>query len=562
MKKIILFLAGASLAILPLTSFVQATNGQWESITSTAAWNQEAYKLEKLSFAANTVGPLSFGDHAVVGEPTKGCVPVQSCDQYDAYVLKDGMRMFVGTVPSAALDEQRYALNGNVFTYVTPADADHTRWDATLTDLSTGERKTEMEDLFMDGVEEVDMLRNAGKLYLNPSFNWNNHQGYSQATIYSFSLKTGEQRTVSDHYELGREELQDARDGRVLSRMVFASGNKELWVYDTTKDPVEGKAIPGTWTPSNEQITGAHFRSDGSVEYFYLYQRYVYDGASAPKAQGDTLSWYRPASEAIQIRNGRMAWLDPNDVLRVSGAKEGTLNFGTLGYPVLFRLTDDAISFASGTGGKRYDFAKHTTTEYPFVVTDTNGDVSVGVDAAGTVWYQSEATGKKLSLGRGAAPVLSDENHLYWRTADGVIFEATILPGAGTGLPEARALQVPGSATVYLALDNTVYPMHTEKIYFSWFKSWNFVQRISAGELATYENGGEASFAPGTRVRLAGDVKVYLVDDNGSLRWLTTPGIAASLLGETWNQNVIDITQADLPFLTFGSQILTEQDVK
>ncbi|HBP00401.1 TPA: hypothetical protein DD617_04430, partial [Candidatus Uhrbacteria bacterium] len=366
---------------------------------------------------------------------------------------------------------------------------------------------------------------------------------------------------VPDHWQTYRDELQDVHNGVVLSRLVFSTGYKQLWVYDTNKDPVNMQAIPGTWTPPHEDIVGAHFREDGTIEYFQMYQWYVYDGKQAV-AQGDYVSWYRETENAMQIVGSRMAWLDPNDVLRVSDVS-GVKTFGAVGVSGEFRLTEGHLFYASADGkGKKYDFNTKETSDTTFVVTHESVDASAGVDSYGNIWYKNAHSGASLKIGFGADPVLADETHVYWRGFDDTIYEATIAVGIHSVMVDARSVKLATDSTVYVVANGTRYTVPNENVYVSWFGTWNTLETISEKELDSFVEGGVLSYAPGTKLKLAHDPKVYVVGTDGSLHWMTTQTIAYMIFGSFWNHEILEITQMDLTGLHLGSSLLTERDAQ
>ncbi len=557
-KKLIFSAISLVMAINPMTAVVSADSGDWELIQSTAAWSYDDYKVEKLDFDGDAEGPLSLGSAVIVAEPIDTCDP-NGCDRYHISVLENGMKMSIGNVPSETLDEQRYFALGEQFMYMDYSDEEQHYWNVVVVDLESGDESLELEDYQLDGVEDIDVMEEDGMFYFDPTFNWNNHTGYSNGVIYLYNSETDRDYMITDHWIVNRDELLDVQDGMVLSRMEFSSGYTQLWLYDTQSDPISMQAIPDTWTSPDEEIVGAHFRDDGAIEFFRMYERYVYeDGVTT--AQGEYLSWFKDTDEALQVVNGRMAWLDPDDTLFVSN-EDGVVDLGTLGYPQEFRLTSDAVYFASKNEGKVYDFASADTDEFPFVVTDMIDEAVVGVDAAGSIWYMDTDSGNILELGFGEDPVLSDPDHVYWRGEDGYVYEATIMIGALSD-EDVRAVMVDGDDTVYLVMDETAYEIGNESVYFSWFESWSDVETVSASELNGFEDGGEATYAAGTKLKLVGDPKVYVVGDDGKLHWLITQTVAYRIYGSSWNQGIVEITQGDLTGLPYGTPILTESDIQ
>jgi hypothetical protein len=54
--------------------------------------------------------------------------------------------------------------------------------------------------------------------------------------------------------------------------------------------------------------------------------------------------------------------------------------------------------------------------------------------------------------------------------------------------------------------------------------------------------GGNVTYRPGVKlVKIQTDPKVYAVDRDGTLRWMTSPAIAAKYYGTSWAKNLEDI---------------------
>jgi len=563
LKKILISLAAVAIVAQPvIPSVAQADSGSWSNIQATEAWVYDDYKVERLDFGTNDFnGPLSLGDNVVVAKVAGNCVSRVGCERYDLYVLRNGLAMFVGNVPHEVVDESRFLNNDNRLVYVNSADQEtNTRWNVISMDLQTGNETVDPDNVFIDGVQDIDAMKDNNDYFFNVSLNWNDHSGYTNAVIYKYDQPSDSVKMIVNQWNQNRDELQDVQNGNVLSKMVFESGYKQLWVINTKADPVTMEAVPNTWTPKNEDIVGAHFRADGKVEFFDMYQRFIYDGTTTV-AQGENLSWTHSREEALQVVDGRMAWLDSDDVLHVSGA-DVDLDLGKIGSPDTFKLTKDSIFYSSGMEGKKYDFATKITTTYPFAITDTLNDLAVGEDASGNIWYLNTESGRKISLGFGSKAVISDDMHVYWLGVDGGVFEATLSLNALSGASDISAVKVSGSPIVYLILDETIYSMPSEKVYFSWFENWEAVKTVSASYLNSFKNGGAATYAPGSLFKMSGDPKVYMVGSDGKFHWITTQLVAYNIFGETWNKDIIEFNTADATGIIFGSSIDSAAEIQ
>lgn len=102
-----------------------------------------------------------------------------------------------------------------------------------------------------------------------------------------------------------------------------------------------------------------------------------------------------------------------------------------------------------------------------------------------------------------------------------------------------------GSTIYFYAKNGKRYTFTNNKVYNSWYENYDNVIEIDDNILSQIPFGGIVLYKPGYRMlKLQTDPKVYAVDKNGQLRWVTTEKIAISLYGESWNQFIDDISDA------------------
>ena len=99
------------------------------------------------------------------------------------------------------------------------------------------------------------------------------------------------------------------------------------------------------------------------------------------------------------------------------------------------------------------------------------------------------------------------------------------------------------SAVYYATDDGRRYAFPNESIYHSWYSSFADVQFVSAIELAQYRLAGVVLYHPNTLIKLTTDPKVYVVGDNGSLRWITTEAVMTSAYGAAWATQIHDLSE-------------------
>jgi len=114
----------------------------------------------------------------------------------------------------------------------------------------------------------------------------------------------------------------------------------------------------------------------------------------------------------------------------------------------------------------------------------------------------------------------------------------------------------------YLGEDGKRYSFPNKKIFDSWYDDFSGVSEINSSEMASYLLGGNVTYRPGKRMlKIATDPKVYLVDKNGVLRWITSEAVAASFYGaDTWQFLIDDIPDAFFSSYTIGEPIYSRDD--
>lgn len=558
-KTITTFLVGI-VAIQPLSFIGHAGNGSAERIQADAAWNHDGFRVERLVYGQNAIGPYSFGDQVVMAQPASACRST-ACGIFDVYYMQNGQQRLLEDATSDAFNEDRYLENNEVAVFHRALKADN-HYEVVTYDPTLGKETQIIKDVFFDRVQDLDIhLQEDGQIYFHKTMKPIASQigPYRNATVYKWMNGGQNAVVVGDHWIVRNDTYNGIQDDILLSKMTFKNGYKQLWTIDTKNGFME--AVPGTWTDPDADIYAAHWRTDGSIEFFRNFVHYIYNPKldEKPVAQGeDFLSWYRDVEDAVQILGDRMVWVDSEDTLYMSDTVE-TINLGTV-LSGEFRLTETDLYYKSLNGDNVYNFETGETTSLPFYVSDISGNVLVGVDTTGSIWYQNQKTGKELELGFGARPVISDENHVYWRGVDGRVYEATISPKVTTQKETLRAIKHIGDDTIYLLSGRTTYAVSNADVYFTWFDSWADVDVVDRVEFFAYKNGGAASFAPGTKVKLSTDRKVYLVGSDGRLHWMTTQTVAYDLFGSTWNQGIINVTEQDMTRMQFGAAILNEAD--
>ena len=127
----------------------------------------------------------------------------------------------------------------------------------------------------------------------------------------------------------------------------------------------------------------------------------------------------------------------------------------------------------------------------------------------------------------------------------------------------AKGSLVKGSAPAvyYYAANSKRYVFPDEKTYKTWYSDFSEVTTISDSDLASLPLGGNVTCRPGTRmIKIQTDPKVYAVDRNGIIRWVTSEALAVVLYGSSWNQMINDVSDAFFVNYYQGSAINSASD--
>ncbi len=81
------------------------------------------------------------------------------------------------------------------------------------------------------------------------------------------------------------------------------------------------------------------------------------------------------------------------------------------------------------------------------------------------------------------------------------------------------------------------------------------IETVTQAKLSEYSDQGIALYPAGTKVKLEGDAKVYTVGYDGKLHWIISQAVAYIIYGDSWNHDIIEITQMDLVDYSLGFMI-------
>lgn len=110
----------------------------------------------------------------------------------------------------------------------------------------------------------------------------------------------------------------------------------------------------------------------------------------------------------------------------------------------------------------------------------------------------------------------------------------------------ARLIKSAEFSAVYAVLaDGKRHAFPTQAVYESWYgEDFSEIETVSSEELASYRIGENVTFQPGSLIKIPSIAKVYMVADEGELRWMVDEDTAVSLHGSEWAKSVHDVSEA------------------
>jgi hypothetical protein len=131
------------------------------------------------------------------------------------------------------------------------------------------------------------------------------------------------------------------------------------------------------------------------------------------------------------------------------------------------------------------------------------------------------------------------------------------VPGAAIRCASDSLIRTATSSSVYYCgSDGKRYVFPNANTYATWYKDFSTVQTIASEDMAGIPLGGNVTYRPGVKlIKINTDPKVYAVDKNGTLRWVTNATIATKYYGSGWAKKVDDVPDAFFTNYKIGNPV-------
>jgi hypothetical protein len=204
----------------------------------------------------------------------------------------------------------------------------------------------------------------------------------------------------------------------------------------------------------------------------------------------------------------------------------------------LLALQGITVTLTSSRGGQDEIIAENATTDLlgkaRFIVRSLRNGTATFTASAGGVTLQRTVT---ITFSGGLSIALA-------------VGDLIKIPDDG------NVLTLNDTAVYYYASNGKRYVFPNEKVYFTWYPDFSRVKIIPIDQMSLIPIGGNVTYHPGSKlVKFQTDPKTYLVTKGGVLSWAKTEEVARCWFGDTWNQQVDDITEAFYVNYTFGQPV-------
>ncbi|MBT4856968.1 hypothetical protein HON52_02150 [Candidatus Uhrbacteria bacterium] len=216
---------------------------------------------------------------------------------------------------------------------------------------------------------------------------------------------------------------------------------------------------------------------------------------------------------------------------------------------------DSVSSGSMSASGSTYSLSQTFTStgDYSAYVAcdDTVGNISVGSTWTITVSEDSGSGSGSGDSGSGDSGDSgdSDDSGDVEESAD----TSTLIKMQCEG---GEAADDPCKAVYYYGSDEMRHAFTNEKVYFTWYEDFDDVIVVTDEFMSSISLGPNVTYHPGTKmVKFLTVNTVYVVEQGGVLRGITSEDVATDLYGSDWNTKIDDISDAFFGNYSFGDDV-------
>lgn len=136
------------------------------------------------------------------------------------------------------------------------------------------------------------------------------------------------------------------------------------------------------------------------------------------------------------------------------------------------------------------------------------------------------------------------------------VFSLLAIQPAGATLQYGNLVKGSSQTVYFLTSDNKRLAFSDEKTFRSWYADFSSVINVTDDVLGKIPFGGLAPIRPGVQpIKGQTDNRVYAIDRDGNLRWLTNASIASMIYGADWSSKIVVVTDTALATYGHGADV-------
>lgn len=136
------------------------------------------------------------------------------------------------------------------------------------------------------------------------------------------------------------------------------------------------------------------------------------------------------------------------------------------------------------------------------------------------------------------------------------VFSLLALQPASASVEYGDLIKGSSSTVYFVTSEHKRLAFMDERTFGTWYPDFSSVVTISDADLGNLAFGGTAPIRPGIQpIKGETDSRVYGIDRNGALRWLSTDAVASMIYGSDWSTKLVVVSDTDLAAYAHGSDV-------
>lgn len=136
------------------------------------------------------------------------------------------------------------------------------------------------------------------------------------------------------------------------------------------------------------------------------------------------------------------------------------------------------------------------------------------------------------------------------------VFSLSVFLPARAAVRHGDLVKGTGPTVYFVTGDMKRVAFNDEQAFKTWYPDFGAVRQIPDADVAALPFAGLAPLRPGVRpIKAATDARVYAIDRDGALRWLSSEAVARMIYGDAWASKVAVVADAELAAYGRGADV-------